>query len=72
MLTAEVAALPLRPEGVVAGGLGAAAAQGLQERRTDPGQSLRGEAPWSASGRRGQTTARKGPVPRSGPAAQAQ
>lgn len=39
-LTAEVAALSLRPYGVLAGGLGAAAAQGLQQRRADPRQRL--------------------------------
>lgn len=41
-LTAEVAALSLRPYGVLAGGLGAAAAQGLQQRRADPRQRLGG------------------------------
>lgn len=53
MLTAERAALSLRQEGVLAGGLGAAAAQGLQQRRADPRQRLGGDTEVNAGKRRG-------------------
>lgn len=51
--SAERAALPLRQEGVLAGGLGAAAAQGLQQRRADPRQRLSGDTEVNAGNRRG-------------------
>lgn len=51
-LTAEVAALPFGPEGVLAGGLGAAAAQGLEQCRADPRLHLEAGKRGSARRRR--------------------
>lgn len=77
-LTAEVAALSLRSEGVVAGGRGAVAAQGLEQGLADPRLHLEGGKRGSARRGRGAGRRERGPcapggeqartVPTSGPA----
>lgn len=62
-LTAEVAALPLGPESVAAGGRGTATAEGLEQGGADPRLYLKGYSGRRHGGGEGETAATGGQAP---------